>query len=63
MTHSHASNLGQATSNARAALLMPRVGQLLLRRIRYIGAFLYWSQYHCSFSRAAWVCAFSGIKW
>jgi hypothetical protein len=40
-----------------------RVGELLLRRLRYCAHFIYWSIRHRSFEHAGWICAYEGISW
>lgn len=39
------------------------VGALLLRRIRYVARWVYWSVRHRSTANAAWICAYEGHQW
>lgn len=39
------------------------VGAVLLRRIKYIGRWLYWAARHRSTKHVAWVLAFEGYTW
>jgi hypothetical protein len=39
------------------------VGGVLLRRIKYIGRFAYWTACHRSTRHVAWVLAFEGFTW
>lgn len=39
------------------------VGAVLLRRIKYIGRFIYWAVRHCSTRHVVWVLAFEGYTW
>jgi hypothetical protein len=40
-----------------------RVGELLLRRIKFIAAVLFWAARHRSFANARWVAAMEGYSW
>jgi hypothetical protein len=43
--------------------LSQAVGTLLLRRIKYIARFIYWTALHRSTRHVAWVLAFEGFTW
>lgn len=50
-------------ASRRAALLMKRVGTVLLRRARFLGRFIYWTWMHGTPKHAVWVCHHEGLYW
>lgn len=36
---------------------------VVLRRLKFIGRFIYWTCKHRSTANAAWVCNYEGYKW
>lgn len=40
-----------------------RVSHTALRRVRFVGRFIYWTFKHGSTTNAAWVCNYEGLYW
>ena len=51
------------STTAEPTLPLASVRALLLRRVRYVVRYLFWTIRHCSPKHAAWICEFEGITW
>lgn len=55
--------LSDDAGNSASWLQPTKPSKPLMRRVRYIARFIYWSARHRSFKHADWVCEYEGYTW